>query len=85
MRDSCSDSFSDESSESEKLSRWDNCSSDEGVFEHDNLNHNNVNDRLGCLYFQYFERSTPYARVPLLDKVQHFYALVLVPFPLFFT
>lgn len=61
-RDSFSDSFSDES-ESEKLSRWDGCSSEEG----DSLNH--LNDRLGYLYFQYFERSTPYGRVPLMDKI----------------
>lgn len=61
-RDSFSDSFSDES-ESEKLSRWDGCSSEEG----DSLSH--LNDRLGYLYFQYFERSTPYGRVPLMDKV----------------
>lgn len=63
-RDSFSDSFSDES-ESEKLSRWDGCSSEEG----DSLSH--LNDRLGYLYFQYFERSPPYGRVPLMDKV-HF-------------
>lgn len=65
-RDSFSDSFSDES-ESEKLSRWDGCSSEEGVFEHESTPP--FNDRLGNLYFQYFERSTPYGRVPLLDKV----------------
>ncbi|KAJ0053539.1 hypothetical protein Pint_02203 [Pistacia integerrima] len=65
-RDSFSDSCSDES-ESDKLWRWDGCSSEEGGFEQDNLLH--VNDRLGYLYFQYFERSTPYGRVPLMDKV----------------
>ncbi|KAI7748375.1 hypothetical protein M8C21_032651 [Ambrosia artemisiifolia] len=65
-RDSFSDSFSDDS-ESEKLSRWDGCSSDEGVFDQDSPLH--FNDRLGYLYFQYFERSTPYERVPLLDKI----------------
>lgn len=63
---SFSDSFSDES-ESEKLSRWDGCSSEEG----DSLWH--MNDRWGYLYFQYFERSTPYGRVPLMDKVSFFY------------
>ncbi|KAE8711789.1 ERF053 protein [Hibiscus syriacus] len=26
-------------------------------------------NRLGYLYFQYFERTTPYGRVPLMDKV----------------
>jgi len=61
-RDSFSDSYSDES-ESDKLSR---CASDEGL-EHDALLH--PNDRLGYLYLQYFERSAPYARVPLMDKV----------------
>ncbi|KAJ4825057.1 hypothetical protein Tsubulata_040385 [Turnera subulata] len=65
-RDSYSDSCSDES-ESDKLWRWDGCSSDEGGFEQDNLWH--LSDRLGNLYFQYFERSTPYARVPLMDKI----------------
>ncbi|KAH0653668.1 hypothetical protein KY285_032083 [Solanum tuberosum] len=62
---SFSDSFSDES-ESEKLSRWDGCSSEEG----DSLWH--MNDRWGYLYFQYFERSTPYGRVPLMDKISGF-------------
>lgn len=65
-RDTFSDSFSDES-ESEKLSRWDGCSSEEWVFEQENLWHQN--DRLGHLYCQYFEKSTPYGRVPLMDKV----------------
>jgi hypothetical protein len=65
-RDSFSDSCSDES-ESEKLWRWDGCSSEDGGSEQDNLCH--LNDRLGDLYFRYFERSTPYARVPLMDKV----------------
>ncbi|PHT35703.1 hypothetical protein CQW23_23403 [Capsicum baccatum] len=67
MRDSFSDSLSDES-ESEKLSRWDGCSSEEGgVAEQDSLSR--TNDRLGFLYFQYFERCTPYGRVPLMDKI----------------
>ncbi|KAJ9549169.1 hypothetical protein OSB04_021712 [Centaurea solstitialis] len=65
-RDSCSDSLSDES-ESEKVSRWDGCSSDEGVFDQEKPFH--LNDRLGHLYFQYFDKSTPYGRVPLVDKV----------------
>ncbi|XP_041008136.1 uncharacterized protein LOC121252511 isoform X1 [Juglans microcarpa x Juglans regia] len=65
-RDSCSDSCSDES-ENEKLWRWDGCSSEDGGFEQDNLKH--LNDRLGYPYFQYFERSTPYGRVPLMDKI----------------
>lgn len=74
-RDSCSDSFSDES-ESEKLSRWDGCSSEEGLFEQECLWP--LNDRLGNLYFQYFERSAPYGRVPLMDKVP--FALMLFLF-----
>ncbi|XP_071701300.1 uncharacterized protein [Rutidosis leptorrhynchoides] len=65
-RDSCSDFFSDES-ECEKLSRWDRCSSEEGVFE--NESPSDFNDRLGYLYFQYFERSIPCDRVPLFDKI----------------
>ncbi|GFS41102.1 hypothetical protein Acr_00g0072320 [Actinidia rufa] len=56
-RDSFSDSFSDES-ESEKL---DGASDQESLWL--------PNDRLGYLYFQYFERSTPYGRVPLMDKI----------------
>ncbi|CAA2998897.1 Hypothetical predicted protein [Olea europaea subsp. europaea] len=66
LRDSFSDSFSDES-ESEKLSRWDGCSSEEGLFEQDGFWH--LNDKLGNLYFQYFETSSPYGRVPLMDKM----------------
>ncbi|XP_073017366.1 uncharacterized protein [Primulina eburnea] len=65
-RDSFNDSFSDES-ESEKLSRWDGCSSDEAPFERDNFWR--PNEKLGSLYFQYFEKSSPYGRVPLMDKV----------------
>ncbi|KAL1562430.1 hypothetical protein AAHA92_05009 [Salvia divinorum] len=64
-RDSFSDSFSDES-ESEKLSRWDGCSSEDGICEQD-LWHQN--ERLGNLYLQYFERSSPYGRVPFTDKI----------------
>ncbi|KAF5754491.1 hypothetical protein HanXRQr2_Chr17g0791891 [Helianthus annuus] len=59
-RDSSSDTFSEES-ESEKVSRWDGCSSDDGETPNDH--------RLGQLYFQYFDKSTPYGRVPLVDKV----------------
>ncbi|KAM3320732.1 hypothetical protein P3S67_007934 [Capsicum chacoense] len=66
IRDSFSDLFSDES-ESEKLSRSDGCSSDEGQFEQDN--HLQMNNILGYLYSQYFESSSPYGRVPLVDKI----------------
>ncbi|KAL5581942.1 hypothetical protein UlMin_014384 [Ulmus minor] len=65
-RDSYSDSYSDDS-ESDKLWRWDGCSSEEGGSEQENAWQ--LNDRLGYLYFQYFERSTPYGRVPLMDKI----------------
>ncbi|XP_057954320.1 uncharacterized protein LOC131148557 [Malania oleifera] len=65
-RDSFSDSCSDEC-ESEKMWRWDGCSSEEGGLDQDGLCH--PSDRLGHLYFQYFERSTPYGRVPLMDKI----------------
>ncbi|KAI4385010.1 hypothetical protein MLD38_003084 [Melastoma candidum] len=61
-RDSFSDSCSDEC---EKLSRLDGSSSSE---EGDDSPWH-LSDRLGYLYFQYFERSPPYARVPLMDKI----------------
>uniref|UniRef100_A0A7C9DSB0 Uncharacterized protein n=2 Tax=Opuntia streptacantha TaxID=393608 RepID=A0A7C9DSB0_OPUST len=61
-----SESCSDES-ESDKMSRWDGCSSEEGGFEQESLPQ--LNDRLGYLYCQYFERSSPYGRVPLMDKI----------------
>ncbi|XP_010474984.1 PREDICTED: uncharacterized protein LOC104754483 [Camelina sativa] len=53
-RDPFSDSGSDESV------------SEEGL-ENNTLLH--PNDRLGYLYLQYFERSAPYTRVPLMDKI----------------
>ena len=65
-RDSYSDSFSDES-EYDKVWRWDGTSSEDGGSEQDCLWH--FSDRLGHLYCQYFERATPYGRVPLMDKV----------------
>lgn len=55
-RDPFSDSGSDESV------------SEEGL-ENNTLLH--PNDRLGYLYLQYFERSAPYTRVPLMDKVDN--------------
>ncbi|MED6148170.1 hypothetical protein PIB30_050634 [Stylosanthes scabra] len=68
-RDSCSDSYSDESECDNKLWRWDgSCSSEEGGIIIDHHCHH-FNDRLGHLYCQYFERSTPYGRVPLMDKI----------------
>ncbi|KAF3607230.1 hypothetical protein DY000_02044302 [Brassica cretica] len=41
--------------------------SDESVSGEDGVLH--LNDRLGYLYLQYFERSAPYTRVPLMDKI----------------
>ncbi|XP_015936229.1 uncharacterized protein LOC107462179 [Arachis duranensis] len=69
-RDSCSDTLSDES-ECEKLWRWDGSSSEEGGMNNVEQDSHQLhfNDRLGHLYCQYFERSTPYGRVPLMDKV----------------
>ncbi|XP_022969185.1 uncharacterized protein LOC111468258 isoform X1 [Cucurbita maxima] len=67
------DSYSDccsEESDSDKLWRWDgtgSSSSEDGGSEQESLLHQN--DRLGYLYFQFFEKSTPYGRVPLLDKI----------------
>jgi hypothetical protein len=55
-RDPFSDSGSDESV------------SEEGL-ENNTLLH--PSDRLGYLYLQYFERSAPYTRVPLMDKVHN--------------
>ena len=83
-RDSYSDSLSEES-ESDKLWRWDGSSSEEGCFEQDSLWH--LSDRLGHLYCQYFERSTPYGRVPLMDKVSTFSGVrpfLTLTFPPFF-
>lgn len=65
-RDSFSDSCSDVS-ESEKQWRWDTGSSEDCGSEQESLFH--LSDRLGHLYFQYFERSAPYGRVPLMDKI----------------
>ncbi|XP_010542885.1 PREDICTED: uncharacterized protein LOC104815957 [Tarenaya hassleriana] len=66
--DSFSDSCSEES-ESDKVWRMEGCgaASEEGFDHPDALLH--PNDRLGYLYLQYFERSAPYARVPLMDKI----------------
>ncbi|KAF6154515.1 hypothetical protein GIB67_028407 [Kingdonia uniflora] len=67
MRDSFSDFLSDES-ESEKLWRWDGGSfEDFGLEQETNMCH--FNDKLGYLSFQYFERSPPFGRIPLMDKI----------------
>ncbi|XP_010556833.1 PREDICTED: uncharacterized protein LOC104826029 [Tarenaya hassleriana] len=66
-RDSISDYSCSEESDSDKQWRMDGSSaSDEGL-EQDAIFH--PNDRLGYIYLQYFERSPPYARVPLMDKI----------------
>ncbi|KAK3225477.1 hypothetical protein Dsin_005339 [Dipteronia sinensis] len=69
-----SDSWSDDSG-SDKLSRslsnnssrtWDAISEDSGS-EQDGLSP--TSNKLGYLYFQYFEMSSPYWRVPLTEKI----------------
>eukprot|EP01018_Ginkgo_biloba_P022368 Gb_23149 [translate_table: standard] len=82
VRDSNSDSCSDYGG-SDKLSRslsnssdrsggaWDVGSEDSGS-DHENSCHLQDRDRLGYLCFEYFERSAPYARVPLMDKINEF-------------
>ncbi|XP_019055849.1 PREDICTED: uncharacterized protein LOC104612549 isoform X2 [Nelumbo nucifera] len=66
IRDSLSDSCSEEN-ENDKLWRWDGGSSEE--CGHDQENSWHLSDRLGHLCFEYFERSAPYGRVPLMDKI----------------
>ncbi|KAK8622381.1 hypothetical protein V6N13_117300 [Hibiscus sabdariffa] len=70
--DCFSDSCSTDESDSDKLWRSDGCCSSEdgGCSEQDSVWH--LNNRLGYLYFQYFETSTPYGRVPLMDKINGF-------------
>ncbi|XP_077247204.1 uncharacterized protein LOC143886913 [Tasmannia lanceolata] len=69
-----SDSWSDDS-ESDKLSRslsnnssraWD-ATSEDSSFEQEGSWP--MRDRLGYVYFQYFEGSAPYGRIPLMDKI----------------
>lgn len=69
-----SDSWSDDS-ESDKMSRsfsnnssktWD-ANSDDSSFDHEGLWP--MRDRLGYLYFQYYETCSPYWRMPLMDKI----------------
>lgn len=66
-RDSYSESWSDEGESDKFSSKWDGCSSEEGGSEQESLWQ--LNAKLGYLYCQYFERSTPYIRVPLVDKI----------------
>ncbi|KAL8130670.1 hypothetical protein V2J09_019825, partial [Rumex salicifolius] len=60
-KDSYSESLSDDSS------KWDGCSSEDGS-EQENLRQ--LNDKLGYLYCQYFELTTPYGRTPLMEKIR---------------
>lgn len=68
------DSWSDDSG-SDNLSRslsnnssrtWDAVSEDSSI---DQEGSSPTRDRLGCLYLQYIEMSSPYWRVPLMDKI----------------
>ncbi|KAK9150022.1 hypothetical protein Syun_008331 [Stephania yunnanensis] len=69
IRDLFSDSCSDESESSDKSWRWESGSTQDYGFV-DQVRMSNQNDRLGDLYFQYNEISSPYGRVPLVDKVE---------------
>ncbi|KAF3781475.1 hypothetical protein EJ110_NYTH36919 [Nymphaea thermarum] len=81
-RDSFSDCWSDDS-EGEKISRclsnsnpgrggaWD-AASEDSSFDQEGVGLWPMSDRdsrLGSLYFEYFERSAPYGRIPLMDKI----------------
>ncbi|KAJ6369371.1 hypothetical protein OIU76_027747 [Salix suchowensis] len=70
-----SDCWSDDSMSDHKLSRslsnnssktWDTISEDSSVDHEGSLS---MRDKLGYLHFQYFEISSPYWRVPLMEKV----------------
>ncbi|GLJ45273.1 hypothetical protein SUGI_0952890 [Cryptomeria japonica] len=79
ISDSCSDSESGNLSErsssfrsescnsSERLGLWDAASEDSSVLDNDSMWH--MHDRLGHLCLEYFEQAVPYARVPLMEKV----------------
>uniref|UniRef100_A0A1J3JGD7 DUF789 domain-containing protein n=1 Tax=Noccaea caerulescens TaxID=107243 RepID=A0A1J3JGD7_NOCCA len=62
-----------EDGESEGRYTFSDSGSDESVSEEggglENSGILHPNDRLGYLYLQYFERSAPYTRVPLMDKI----------------
>ncbi|ERN10207.1 uncharacterized protein LOC18438379 [Amborella trichopoda] len=79
-RDSSSDSWSDDSESDKALSRWPSYSSpgrggawdatsEDSSFDQEGGGLWPMRDRLGYLYFQYFERSAPYGRIPLMDKI----------------
>ncbi|KAH9290032.1 hypothetical protein KI387_034149, partial [Taxus chinensis] len=67
--DKLSSSLSNTSDRSEGT--WDAVYEDSG-FDRENSWHLRDRDRLGSLYFEYFEKSKPYARVPLIDKINDF-------------
>ncbi|KAH9323275.1 hypothetical protein KI387_017914, partial [Taxus chinensis] len=67
--DKLSSSLSNTSDRSEGA--WDAVYEDSG-FDRENSWHLRDRDRLGSLYFEYFEKSKPYARVPLIDKINDF-------------
>ncbi|CAN6463320.1 unnamed protein product [Victoria cruziana] len=81
-RDSYSDCWSDDS-DGDKISRclsnsnpgrggaWD-AASEDSSFDQEGVGlwpMSSTDSRLGCLYFEYFERSAPYSRIPLMDKI----------------
>ncbi|KAF9610504.1 hypothetical protein IFM89_022747 [Coptis chinensis] len=68
-RDLVSNNFRSER-ENQKTWKWDGDSSEHCTLEQESMWH--LNNRLGRLYFQYFERSSPYGRAPLLDKINAF-------------
>jgi hypothetical protein len=68
---------------SDKLSRspsnnssktWDTISEDSS-YDHEGCL--SMRDKLGYLYFQYFEISSPYWRVPLMEKVIFLFQLLI--------
>jgi hypothetical protein len=56
---------------SDRSECWDADSEDSG-FDQENYCKFRHRDRLGYLSFQYFERASPYERVPLMDKINEF-------------
>ena len=70
--DSCCDD-----GECNKLWRTSGSSSEDCDFDQDHLWH--LGDGSGYLYLQYFERSVPYGRVPLKDKVRLIFSVFFLP------
>lgn len=67
IRDLFNDNIKRNGSENEKIRARDKFSPRDGALEEENLS--NLDGRMGHLYFQYFEKASPYERVPLSDKV----------------